>query len=166
MEETRVTHETIRALAELYPNGVPARLIRDPRHQIVHKPTVEFTGASAANLAVVFVEKEGSLEAGAAAKLVEKAITDGLKRSLVEVLLIRCSGVDAEAKDVVSLADCAPRVVLVAGAGPGFVTNTGEAIVIYTESIDAVLSDREAKRRFWEALQGAWGRSVSEQGGR
>lgn len=146
-----MNEQTIRYLQEEYPFGIPARLVKTrPTEGDSAAASVVFSGPSGSRLAVVFIEDTSGVES--ARELVAKAITSGLQRSISEVLLIQCS------PDVrgISLADCGSRVVLLAGIDPSAVRDAGSATLISTDSIASVLTDRESKRRFWQALKQAW----------
>ena len=142
--------ETIRLIAELYPSGIPAKLVRVENDPDTTRTSVIFSGASASKLAIIFFED--AIEPLVASELVNKAVVNGLKRSISEVLVIRCS------KDTpsISLSDCSPKVVLIAGADKSFVKDCGKATVLCTESIDEVVANQESKKKFWNALRSAW----------
>lgn len=153
MNQTELNSQIVRFIAEQYPHGIPARLLKSSSlasNSENRLASVVFSGPSASKLAIVFFEERADLSM--ARDLVVKAITSGLKRSVAEVLLVQCS----PGTPTVSLRDCSPKSVLVAGAEASLVSDFASAAVITTDPIKNVLIDPEAKKRFWHALQKAW----------
>ncbi len=158
MDVTDLNPQVVRYITEQYPHGVPTRLLKAAavdRDATSSGASIVFSGPSASKLAVVFFEDRPDLPA--ARDLVVKAITSGLKRSIAEVLLVQCSiGTGSFGTTKVSLADCSPKCVLIAGGEASLVSDVAAAEVMTTDSIQSVLVDPEAKKRFWHALQKAW----------
>jgi len=176
-----VNEQIVRFLSEDYPHGIPAREVRvrpDNNIELAAKSagtstgfssvsSVIFSGPSAARLSIVFFVDSSMTEANNPLRdLVVKAVTSGLQRLISEVLLVQVGAEhfspDALLSELqpsdgrISLADCSSKVVLLAGAQANVISDAPDAKIIVTDSISAVLQDKDAKKRFWLALRSAW----------
>gem|GEM_PF-4408171 len=176
-----MNEQIVRFLSEDYPHGIPARAVRlrpDNNSELAANAagssfgasvvsSVIFSGPSAARLSIVFFVDSSMTEANNPLRdLVVKAVTNGLQRMISEVLLVQVGAEhfspDALTSELrssdgrISLADCSSKVILLAGAQASIINDAPGAKIIVTDSISAVLQDKDAKKRFWLALKSAW----------